>query len=303
MKNASLHNRSCPVCHSSKEGPVFVDQNIKAEELTKFAFASRKIPEFFSHRLIRCPDCTVIYAPAVPSNQFLKEAYLEADFDSGDEAQCAAASYGKALERHIAKLRHRGSALEIGTGTGAFLPYLQKWGFSSVIGIEPSIAAIENAHPKIKPLIQMGIFEPKKFKPNSFSFICCFQTLEHVLEPKELVQSCLFLLEPGGMLALVTHDHSAWLNKLLGRRSPIVDIEHLQIFSPQNMELLLKTSGFEEIAIHSIQNSYRLQYWLRLTPIPRTLKNFCFRLAKWSHLGRIKLGVNVGNMLAVGRKP
>lgn len=47
--------RPCPVCGASPKGaPVFVEGSIDPARLDRFSFASRKMPEFMSHRMVRC---------------------------------------------------------------------------------------------------------------------------------------------------------------------------------------------------------------------------------------------------------
>jgi len=148
----------------------------------------------------------------------------------------------------ISKLRNRGSALEIGTGTAAFLERLSDAGFGELVGIEPSTAAIDAAPEHRKAWIREGIFEGSDFPPESFDLICCFMTLEHVQDPGALVAAAHRLLRPGGVFVGVTHNRRAWLNRLLGRRSPIVDVEHMQLFSEQSSKELLSRNGYVEIA-------------------------------------------------------
>ncbi len=66
----------------------------------------------------------------------------------------------------------------------------------------------------------------------------------------------------------MTHDYRAPINRLLGRRSPIIDIEHMQLFCPASLDRLLGEAGFADIAIRAIRNRYPLRYWLRLRPLP-----------------------------------
>ena len=87
----------------------------------------------------------------------------------------------------LARLPRRDAALEIGTGTAAFLARLSDAGFGEVVGVEPSVAAIAAAPSARKSWIREGIFREKDFAPESFDLICCFMTLEHVLDPRELV--------------------------------------------------------------------------------------------------------------------
>ena len=221
-----------------------------------------------SYRLLRCATCRTVYAAAAPPPEALAVAYSKAAYDSAEEAILAADTYEAVLQPVIAALPQRARALEIGTGTGVFLERLRAAGFADVVGIEPSKAAIEAAEAGIRPFIREGIFAEEEFVPESFDLICCFQTLEHVSAPKELTESCRRLLRSGGVLAFVTHDYMAPINRLLGRRSPIIDIEHLQLFCRSSLETLLTNAGFIIEKLSPVVNRYPLRYWLRLSPLP-----------------------------------
>ena len=298
-----LEVRSCPVCGADAgHSTIFLEASFDPARLTNASFASRKVPEFMSYRLVRCTDCATVYATAAPPAAALANAYAEAGYDSSVEAALAADTYAAALAGVIAGLPNRGRVLEIGTGTGVLLPRLMAAGFREAIGIEPSHAAIAAASPDVRPLIREGVFVEADHEPASFDLICCFQTLEHVPDPRVLVQSCARLLRPRGALALVTHDYAAPLNRLLGRRSPIIDIEHLQLFCRASLDRLLRDTGFQRRKIEAISNRYPLRYWLRLTPLPGGIKHAIGQALDLTGLGSAGLGVNVGNLLAVGHR-
>jgi len=300
----NLKSRSCPVCASGPDnGSLFLEQSLDPARLNSFSFASRKAPEFMSYRLLRCASCCTVYAVSAPPPEALAAAYSEAAYDSTEEATLAADTYECVLRSVIASLPQRGRALEIGTGTGVFLEKLVAAGFSDVVGVEPSRAAIDAAEAKIRPFIYEGVFAEKGFARESFDLICCFQTLEHVSEPKELTESCLRLLRSGGVLAFVTHDYTAPINRLLGRRSPIIDIEHLQLFCRPSLDKLLTSSGFVAEMITPVVNCYPLHYWLRLSPLPTPIKRVSLQTLALLGFGGLRIGVNVGNLVAIGRKP
>jgi SAM-dependent methyltransferase len=296
-----LEARSCPVCGSSSENAaLFLDRSIDLTRITDASFASRKLPEYMSHRLVRCNDCTTIYAVEGPSPEMLASVYRDASYDTAVEAEMAATTYADILEPYVALLPRRSVLLEIGTGTGVFLKHMENAGFATRIGIEPSTAAIEAADPLVKPLIREGVFEAADFAPSSISMICCFQTLEHVPNPRKLVEDSFNLLEPGGLLALITHNADGRLNRWLGRRSPIIDIEHMQLFSPHNLAFLLEQAQFKRIAIESFKNRYQLRYWMRLAPLP--MKQNVLAMADATGIGGLELSANVGNIVTTAWK-
>jgi hypothetical protein len=122
--------------------------------------------------------------------------------------------------------------------------------------------------------------------------------LEHVPDPLGLAQSVRAMLQPGGALMVVVHDRRFWLNRLLGRRSPIVDVEHLQLFCPASLRRLFEAAGYEGVTVRPVVNAYPLSYWVRLLPLPRVLRAAVVRLL--GRLGEVEVRVGVGNLMGVG---
>jgi len=296
--------RSCPVCQTeSSEAKLFLKNNIDPARISAFSFASRKLPEFMCHQLVQCPTCDLVYANDPPDQFELAHAYHVADFDSAEEADDAAAAYDRAVQPVMSNLMNKEFALEIGTGTGIFLEALKTRGFKNLVGVEPSSAAIAAAPEHRKAWIREDIFRESDFEPESFDFICCFMTLEHVRNPNEIVSGASRLLKPGGAIALVTHDYRSIVNRVLGHRSPIIDIEHMQLFSQGSVRELLERNGFESVEVKSFNNRYTLRYWIRLLPFGIGLKK---RLLGWIGIVGLadkKLSFNVGNILSFGYRP
>lgn len=297
-------SRSCPVCGTaSSAAKLFLKRNIDPSRVSAFSFASRKLPEFMCHQLVQCPTCDLVYANEPPDQSVLAHAYHVSDFDSAEEAEDAAAAYDKGLLPVLSGLENMGAALEIGTGTGIFLEALRTRGFKTLVGVEPSSAAIAAAPAHRQAWIHEAIFQESDFQPDSFDLICCFMTLEHVRDPNEIVSAATRLLRPGGAIALVTHDYRSFINRALGKRSPIIDIEHMQLFSPISIRQLLERNGFGSVEVNSLQNRYALRYWVRLLPFGVGLKQSMIKGLDVIGLANTKLAFNVGNMLAFGYRP
>jgi SAM-dependent methyltransferase len=256
-----------------------------------------------SWELVKCGQCSTVFASEAPDASALSSAYHEADYSTAEEATYAASIYRKYLEPFLEHIPRRGTALEIGTGTGVFLRHLRQLGFGKQVGIEPSVAAIAAAAEDVKPCIHEGVFTGDEFPAGSVSFVCCFQTLEHVSDPRWFVEAAFRMLEPGGMIALITHDYSALINRILRSRSPIIDIEHMQLFCPASLRFLVSAAGYDLIGIRSIRNVYPLSYWVSLVPLPVSLKRSALRAMNVVHVAHVPFGLNVGNLLVVAQKP
>jgi len=297
-----LSQRACPVCGSRDDTAVFAPARLDAASLDRYAFASRKRPEHMRLRLVSCPDCDLVYASHVPAPEALARAYEAAAFDSGPEARSAARTYIRAMGALLRELPDRHGTLDIGTGDGAFLGELLDAGFTGVGGIEPSTQPITAAEPRLAGLIEHDVFRPDVRQQGSLSLVTCFQTIEHVPDPAELVRDATRLLKPGGLLALVCHDRRSPVNRLLGLRSPIIDIEHQQLFSPKSVTRLLEGAGLEEVGVQAIRNRYPLRYWARLVPLPRRAGEWVERRLLPGRVGDRMLSLPVGNLLAWGRR-
>ena len=80
------------------------------------------------------------------------------------------------------------------------------------------------------------------------------------------------VLAPSGAMLIVCHDRRALSARILRRRSPIFDIEHVQLFSAEVFCVLLREAGFERVEVHPLRNRYPLRYWLQLAPLAARLK-------------------------------
>jgi SAM-dependent methyltransferase len=299
-----LRERECPICGVGSVGREYYPARIDESRLDKFAFASRKLPEYMHYRLIQCSTCDLLYASPAPTAEALKVEYEQAAYDSNVEATFAAATYGHYLaERILPKLTHRRGAVDVGTGNGAFLSELVAHGFTEVCGVEPSAAPIAVADPAIRPLIRHGIFKASDFAPASLSLISCFQTIEHVPDPLKLARDMFSLLRPGGVAYLVSHNYRSLQAKILRERSPILDVEHLQLFSPRSLQQMFANAGFEQAVVFPIANRYPLNYWVRLLPLPGKSKSALVDRLKGARAGRLPIPLRAGNLATFAIKP
>lgn len=281
---------------------LFAEARLDTSRLDSFAYASRKNPEYMHHRLLLCEDCDLIYASPVPDHSELASAYEVAAFDSQRESEYAARTYATALSPVIGRLPDRTSALDIGAGDGAFCSKLLNMGFENVLGLEPSLAPLEAAAPHIRHCLRKEMFTPGLLPDSHFSLVCCFQTIEHVLTPLALCKEAVRILKPGGALCIVAHNRRAVSSRILGRRSPIFDVEHLQLFSPNSITKLLSQAGLQSIETRTLWNTYPLSYWARLFPFPRRVKGSLIRALNMSHIGNIPVSLPAGNLVAWGTR-
>jgi SAM-dependent methyltransferase len=288
--------RACPLCGSREEAHV-VEAAFDPARLGTLSFASRKPPELMHWRLVTCATCGLEYANPVPAPDVLLREYREAGFDAAAESTFAAETYARVVARLLPTLPGRSGALDIGAGDGAFLERLLELGFSDVVGLEPSPAARGRASVRVQQLIREEPLVAGVLEEGCFSLVTCLQTIEHVPDPLPLCTEARRVLREGGAVLLVSHDRHAWPARLLGRRSPIYDIEHLQLFDRRTVRLLLERAGFERIEVHTLVNRYPLGYWLRLARAPSRIVRLLGAAAS------LPVSAPVGNVWTIGYRP
>jgi SAM-dependent methyltransferase len=249
------------------------------------------------YALMECQSCRTLFAEKVPDLDGLIENYVVASFDSRIESEYAAKTYGKYLNR-LDLIRNR-RILDIGCGDGTFLKNATSLGAESVLGIEPSHGALESAG-EVRNSIRTIPVEQCDYQ-FEFDLVTCFQTLEHLVDPKTVLSKMCSAAISGGYVAVVCHNRLSLVNRLMGRRSPIFDIEHLQMFSVEGLEKIFQSTNLEVVVSKQILNSYPLGYWLRLFPMPKIIKDF-FESRRDSFLMRIPISLFVGNRLVIAQK-
>lgn len=288
--------RNCPVCGQDSHR-IFLDENIAADKIDSRTFSSRKKPEYMRHKLVECENCSCVYAPSPPSRASLTAEYSDAPFESGVESRYAAQTYIKALTPFLREIPVS-FVMDVGASDGAFLMTCREAGVKRVLGIEPSRDSVEKADSAIRSCLIPGMFSDASFPDDaSPGLIASFMTLEHMDDPAGFVSSAHAHLPEGGMLAVVAHNYRGIVNRILGKHSPIIDIEHLQIFCPKALKILLANVGFKDIRITNLANRYPLGYWLKISPL-----SFLVKSGAYKGIFSKTLALPVGNFLITGKK-
>ncbi|WIH82893.1 class I SAM-dependent methyltransferase [Brachyspira pilosicoli] len=142
-------------------------------------------------------------------------------------------------------------------------------------------------------------FNPENFDNKKFYLITCFQFIKHI---ENLFDDIYKSLNQNGALFIVCHSYNSFVNKILGIKIPIYDIEHLQIFSKKSVKKIFELSGFKNIEVFSISNNYTLSYWVKLFPFPGKIKKALLKFLNTTLIGNIKIPINVGNIGCIGYK-
>jgi 2-polyprenyl-3-methyl-5-hydroxy-6-metoxy-1,4-benzoquinol methylase len=113
-----------------------------------------------------------------------------------------------ALSRHASASAGRtGRALEVGPGSGIYLPVLCGL-FADVSGVDIETAYLEHARPMLAkyPHLSLKVDDvtDSRLPAHSFDLILCTEVIEHIPDSQRALSEMRRLLKPGGVLILST---------------------------------------------------------------------------------------------------
>ncbi len=139
-----------------------------------------------------------------------------------------------------------GLVLDVGCGAGGTLVSLEKKGWIG-IGIDFDEKAVSNA--KSKGLdARTGDLFSQNFKDEKFDAIVMNHVIEHIPDPKKLLEECRRVLKTGGILVMLTPNSQSRGHRRYGRNWRGLEVpRHLQLFSCASLQELTRDAAFTNV--------------------------------------------------------
>ena len=164
--------------------------------------------------------------------------------------------------------------LELGTGPGTVTRILHDKG-CKVTGVEMDPDTLATCAPFCERTLQANLEDPLWWQPldgEKFEVIICADVLEHLRDPRPLLEKLpVFLMEGGCVLmSLPNASHLTIVASLLGGRFPyqkngLLDNTHLKFYGREDLDALLRECGFLWQHWHTVQvdpaQAELKQYW------------------------------------------
>jgi len=179
--------------------------------------------------------------------------------------------------------------LELGTGPGTVTRILHSKG-CKVTGVEMDPETLATCAPFCKRTLQANLEDPNWAAPlagESFDAIICADVLEHLRDPRPLLNQLHGFLKPGGsvLMSLPNASHLTIVASLLGGRFPyqkngLLDHTHLKFYGREDLDVLLRECGLLWQYWHTVQvdpaQAELKTYWHQLDEATQALlKNKC----------------------------
>jgi SAM-dependent methyltransferase len=291
----------CAICGTPGNATEIYAANFDVSDFNPEIFSARRLPDRIHYRMVKCNACGLIRSDPVADTATLTELYRESTFDYGEEVANLRRTYGRYLDRLGAFGVKKGLLLEIGCGNGFFLEEAKARGYADVRGVEPGAAPVAQAAESVRGGIVCDMMRPGLFPKAGFDVVCLFQVFDHLPDPAGVLAEAHQVLKPGGLLLVLNHNVEALSARVLGERSPIIDLEHTYLYSRKTVARLAKEQGFTPLETGAVWNDYTLYYLTRLVPLPGFLKRPLLSLLNSKALRKFHVAVPLGNLYLIAR--
>jgi 2-polyprenyl-3-methyl-5-hydroxy-6-metoxy-1,4-benzoquinol methylase len=143
----------------------------------------------------------------------------------------------------------RGVLVEIGPGFGTFAELAQASGvFDTVIAVEPTPEMADACAARGVEVVRKRI-EEIAGEIQAADVAVAFEVIEHLFEPRQFLEQCSRLVKPGGLLVVSCPNGQGFDVAMLGDQSWAVDAEHVNLFNPRSLGLLVESCGFDVLEV------------------------------------------------------
>lgn len=252
---------NCPLCSSTN---VCLEDKISTQKIIgdyKKVFnidVSTLIAKFENIDLYKCFECK--YAFYLPSTVAGDDMFYE-KLEKFPWYYMAYKWEHSIAEEYI---KNDSKVLEVGCGNGFFLKKVIEEKRVIAEGLELNSLTVKKAKEMGLPIYLDTIENFSMFNKNKYDIVCSFQVLEHVPNPKTMIEASLKALKTGGLLIVGIPNNDSFIRKDL---NPLLNMppHHMGLFFENTLvsiEKLFKIK-LEKIEIEPLQK-YHLAYYVYL---------------------------------------
>jgi SAM-dependent methyltransferase len=199
--------------------------------------------------VVCCRKCASVYTPYSPwySSEFYYQTYYpEASLSPPAFVQTRLEEITAGFAAH----RQTNRLLDIGCGAGNLMQAAQKNGWTAY-GLDVAKGAVKHVRSLGFEVFQ-GELRDAHFPAQHFDVITAAEILEHLSDPRVLVEEVARILRPGGLFWTTTPNARGISARVLGLKWRCIwPPEHLQLFSPGGLKSLLREVGFSQIRVQT----------------------------------------------------
>jgi len=198
--------------------------------------------------IVCCSHCRTIYTPYSP---WYSSSYFYLGYYLKPEEIDTPAFVKKRLEEitaEFAPYRQTNNLLDLGCGAGSLLEAARNHGWHAQ-GLDVSSHAAKHVREQGFEVFE-GELQEAAFPAAHLDVVTAAELLEHIFEPRALLEGVARILRPGGLFWTTTPHARGISARVLGLKWRCIwPPEHLQLFSIRGLKSLLQDAGFRDIRV------------------------------------------------------
>lgn len=207
------------------------------------------------YTLARCPACSLVWLSDPPNptemHRHYTDAYHKLISASGENSPAR----WKSRNATLTKFKRSGTLLDLGCSSGSFLESLagDSW---KLYGIEMSVEGARTAEKRSGAEVFVGDITDAPFPRESFDVITCFDVLEHLYDPRQVMARVSEWLKPGGVFYVLVPNVESAEARAFGTYWHGLEMpRHLFHYSPESLKFLAESAGLQEVSLETRRNS------------------------------------------------
>lgn len=241
----------------SKNVELWKRGNIESVKVEEFKITDHQYGKHWD--LSRCKTCDFIFSEPFPPVEISKIYERIVDHEYVEEEEGRSGNFKSILKTLKRIVKDKGSFLDVGSATGIMMNLAKKEGWN-VYGVELSRWAVNEAKKRYGLEIIQGDFSEVELPENSFKVVTLIDIIEHVSNPKEVMEKVWRILEKKGVAVIVTPDIQSLTAKIMGKRWWHFRPAHIGFFSKRSLFYLLNSKGFEIVKTKRYKWRFSLYY-------------------------------------------
>ncbi len=240
LRYSEFVNVLCPACNSKE-----------------YEFALKKL----GFEYVTCSSCKTLYMSPRPSPEIMTDYYANSENYKYWAKYIFPVSENSRREKihkpwldrilfYCAKYSiYQGTLMEVGAGFGTFSELaLKSRKFEKVLALDPNPDMAASCRARGIQTINARI-EDLKEEVNNIDVVVAFEMIEHLFEPKIFLNQCSKIIKSGGLLVLSCPNGQGFDISLLRGDSLAIDAEHVNLFNPHSLSLLIESCGFKVLEV------------------------------------------------------
>jgi len=296
----SFLTRNCPACGAdggrAEKSSATPAESLSLEQLKPYWRGLFQEKVFFTYD--RCRQCGLLYAPVFFDQDQLGELYsaMAPNMDAvpTDAIEATQRVY---FEEATEGLKVSGNFLEIGPDVGYIVAHAASdprfehfYLFEPNKAVHADLGAATNGRPFT---ISEDMDDLSAVPDGSVALALMVHVLDHLLDPKAMLEQIRKKLKPGGRVAIVTHNERSLLRSVMGTRWPPFCLQHPELYNPQSITRLLNSAGYGKVEVHGSKNYFPLSFMVRQAAYTAGIK------LERVPLPKTVLGLRLGNIMTI----